>query len=190
MFLFRMPGLSSGAQLVFVKPAFGRLSFLIKHMLGACVLCLALACHHAFCFGSVCLTWSQLVSFGFRCTRFDSLACFFSGAWLSIGCSACIWKACLRQAFFFNETRVGCLCPLSGSGLTSGIFTRIRFVSLGLSWSHLDSDAPAWIHYHVSFSDAWLSIGCSACIWKACLRQAFFFNKTRVGRCVLCLGLA
>jgi hypothetical protein len=105
----------------------------------------------------------------------------FSDAWLSIGCSACICKACLRQAFFFNKTRVGCPCPMSGSGLSSCILFWIRCVSLGLNWSHLDSDALAWIHYHVSFSGAWLSIGCSACIWKACLRQAFFFNKTRVG---------
>jgi hypothetical protein len=38
-------GLSLCARLVFVKPAFGRLSLLMKHMLGVCVLCLSLACH-------------------------------------------------------------------------------------------------------------------------------------------------
>jgi hypothetical protein len=71
------------------------------------------------------------------------------------------------------------MCLFRMPGASSGAW--IRFVSLGLNWSHFDSDALTWIHYHVSFSDAWLIIGCSACICKACLRQAFFFNKTHVG---------
>jgi hypothetical protein len=136
-FLVRMAGLSSGAWLVFVKPAFGRLSFLIKHMLGARVLCLGLACHHASSLGfalshlvSVGLTWIQMHPLGFTI-----------------------------------------MCLFRMPGASSGAW--IRFVSLGLHWYHLDSDALTWIHYHVSFSDAWLIIGCSACICKACLRQAW-----------------
>ena len=35
-----------------------------------------------------------------------------------------------------------------------------------------------------------LSLGCSACICKACLRQTLFWIKHLLGVCVLCLGLA
>jgi hypothetical protein len=127
---------------------------------------------------SLCLTWSDLDSDALTWIHYDVS---FSQAWLIIVCSACICKACLRLAFFFNKAHVGCLCPMSGSSLSSCILTWIRFVSLALSWSqlgliwsHLDSQA-------CFFSDAWLVIWRSACICKACLRQAFFFNSTHVG---------
>ena len=76
----------------------------------------------------------EISPLGFRCVRLGSLLRFFGFRMhsLSLGCSACNCKACLRQPLFY-KTCGRCLCPLTGSGLSSSIFTWIRFVSLGLS---------------------------------------------------------
>ena len=59
--------------------------------------------------------------------------------WLVIGCSAYICEACLRQASFFNKKHAWCLCPLFGSGLSSG--ARIVFVKPAFGGSGLSSGA-------------------------------------------------
>ena len=155
---FMMHGLPSSARLVFGKSAFGMLPFLMRHVLGVCVLCLGLACQHASSFGFAfshlvwfCLTRIQrhprgftimfffgclvLVCVGLTWVRMRSpelpTSLFCSDAWLILGCSACICKACWLS---LEKSCARCLCPLPAPGLSSSIFAWIRFVSLGLSW--------------------------------------------------------
>ena len=98
--LFMMHGLSSSARLVFGKPAFGMLPFLMRRLGCLCPLSASrlLSCIFAWIrFVSLGLRWG---SPGLRCIHLTiHYHCSLLDAWLMLGCSACICKACLRQAF-------------------------------------------------------------------------------------------
>jgi hypothetical protein len=96
-------GLSSGARLVFVKPAFDRLLFNETH-----AWCLCPLSGSGFSSGARLEFVKPAYMLGI-CTCLVSVPSVW--VWLVIGCSACICKACLHAGY---------LCPLSGSGLSSG----------------------------------------------------------------------
>jgi len=90
----------------------------------------------------------QMLSFQFTMN-------FCVGCSLIIGYLACICKACLRQAFFFNNTRVGCPCRdlachhassfgFALSHLVWFCLTRIQRHSVGFTIIVFFSDASFW----------------------------------------------
>ena len=151
-------------------------------MLGVCVLCLGLACHQA---SSLGFALSHLVLAGLTETQmhpFQFTMSFCVGCWLIIGYSACICKACLRQAVFFNNTHVGCLCPLSASGLSLCIFVWFRLsrlASIGL--------APGLRCIHLNLLSLFF-FGCLAYAWL--LFGRLTPKRHMLGVCVLRLGVA
>jgi hypothetical protein len=140
-FVFRMPGLSSSARLVFVKPAVGRLVFFIQHVLGVCVLCLGLAYHHASSFG---FALSHLVSVGltFRCIHLKSLSCFFSRmpGLSSVARLVFVKPAFGRLSFLITHMLGVCVICL---GLACH-----HASALGFALSQLASVGLTWIQMH------------------------------------------